>query len=246
MRIWWYLTGKLSAEIVMPHNRLQTENEVIFLSAGNLAQPWKAFQFMQSVLRGTQYAFLRFRMIGWSARATAKAVAQTTRSYDRATMYAISVGDHVARHIESLPISGRFQIYTINPCPNRRALRSSLRFLLTVSAPILWVFCHLIGWLSIIPLIPATGGKYSLVLLADQYVTIAFDTPPLHTSRTKGVILSTMDELLDNGYLRQTFADNKITNVPTRHGDTVGMDSEYLRGVEELLELQNKTRMASL
>ncbi len=133
----------------------------------------------------------------------------------------------------------RLETYTINPCSNRRALRSELRILLAAAAPVFWAICHILGWVSVIPFIPATGGKYSLILLADQYMVIAFDKPPLYTSRTRGMVLSVADELLDNNYLEQeAFVGVKVVRVPTNHGDTVGMAYEYLRGVEKLLELQ--------
>lgn len=240
MRVYWRLTGKLSAEIVFPRQKFRTEDEgeVIFLSAGNLAQPRKAFEFLYSKLKRKQYAFLEFKMIGWSARETAKAITKAVWPGNRVTMYAISVGDHVARYLDESPALTQLQIYTINPCPCRRAVRKELRILLTVAAPIFWALCHMIGWLSVIPFIPATGGKYSLVLLADQYMTIAFDKPPIiYAPHTQGVVLSAADELLDNDYLEQVFADQKIARVPTHHGDTVGMAFEYLRGVEKLLEL---------
>lgn len=238
-RIWWRLTGRLSAEIIMPRRkfRIEGENEVIFLSAGNLAQPRKAFEFLHPQLKRKQFAFLKFKMIGWSALETAKAVARAVGPDDQVTVYAISVGDHVARYLETSPIREQVQIYTINPCPHRRALRKELRVLLMIAAPIFWVLCHLLGWLSIIPFIPATGGKYSLILLADQYMAISFDMPPIYTSQTRGVILSTADELLDNDYLERVFAGRKVIEIPTHHGDTVGAATEYLYGVEKLLEL---------
>lgn len=218
---------------------MKDENEMIFLSAGNLAQPREAFRFLRSILKRKQFAFLKFKMIGWSALETAKAVTRAVGPDDQVTVYAISVGDHVARYLEVSAISDRLEVYTINPCSNCRALRQGLRILLTIAAPIFWVICHMLGWVSIIPFIPATGRKYSLILLADQYMVIAFDKPPLHTSRTRGVVLSATDELLDNNYLEQeAFVGVRVARVPTRHGDTVGRGYEYLRGIKKLLGLQ--------
>ncbi len=92
-RIWWRLTGRLSAEIIVPRRkfRVEGENEIIFLSAGNLAQPREAFRFLRPILKRKQFAFLKFKMIGWSALETAKAIAQAVGPDDQVTVYAISV-----------------------------------------------------------------------------------------------------------------------------------------------------------
>ncbi len=245
-RIIWWLRDDLSAKIIMPRKKLQSEDEkeIIFLAAGNLAQPEKAFEFLRPVFERKPYAFLQFKMIGWDSRATAKAIIdESIKSGKNVTLWTISVGDHVGRYLEGYFFGqqefkrGGTRIYAVNPCPTRRALRAGLRGLLMIAAPILWVIAHLLGWLSIVPFIPATGGKYSLILLADQYMGIAYDMCPKNTSQTQGIILSTQDELLDNEFLEKGyFTCIKIVYVSTRHGDTVGMSHEYLRGAKELLE----------
>lgn len=240
-RMVWWIRDDLSAKIVIPRKKLRTEddNKIIFLSAGNLAQPKKAFQFLKPILRREQCAFLEFKMIGWSPRSTTKAIVEEiTSSGCEATLWTISVGDHVGRYLGTYSCRKfPMQTYAINPCPERKALRHGLGGLLMIVAPILWTLAHLLGWLSIIPIIPATGGKYSLILLADQYMVVAYDTPEKNTARTHGVILSSQDELLDNNFLEKYFKNTKIVYVSTHHGDTVGMANRYLRGAELLKEL---------
>jgi len=237
MRAWWQESGSLSAKLVRMRRPQEGDaGETVFLIAGNLAQPKAAFKFLAPQLQERRCAALCYKMIGWSALETARTIVRAAGE-GTAVVYAISLGDQVARHLETLMPRGRLKILAINPCPSRMALRKWVRWLLTVVAPVFWVVCHLLGWLSVIPMIPATGGKYSLILLADQYMALAYGLTPWTTTRTRGVILSQHDKLLDNRYLKSLFKKSRIIRIPTKHGDTVRAGAEYLRSVNELLDL---------
>lgn len=203
---------------------------MIFLIAGNLNQAVAAFEFMEPLLTGRDYTFVQYRALGWSAKDTARAITQKA-SGQKITVFTISVGDHVARHLETMTWNG-LEIYAINPCPDRKSLRPSLRLALTVVAPILEVFCHLIGWLSIIPIIPTPDAPYSLMLLADQYFALAFERTPKAIGHTEAVLISLNDELLDNCYLQWKFKKTRKIAIETRHGDTIGAAALYLEGME--------------
>lgn len=239
-RIFWRVTGKLSAKLDMPWERKTRDiKDIVVLSPGNLAQPRGAFGFLFPLLREKRCIFLKFKMIGWSAKSTVKTVLKATQDADSIMVFTISLGDQIARRLEKTSVWKKLDVCAINPCPSRKALKPIWRWLLTFLGPVFWVFCHAIGWLSIIPLIPGTGGKYSLVLLADQYMTLAYSRPPRCTTRTKRVLLSRNDELLRNAYLERFFRRANIEWVPCGHADTVRQKPVFLHGVAKLLGLRS-------
>lgn len=233
------MTGRLSAKLDMPwKKKTRGIKDVVVLSPGNRAQPRGAFGFLFPIIREKRCFFLKFKMIGWSARSTVKTVLKATQDADSIMVFTISLGDQIARRLEITEVRRKLDVCAINPCPSRKALKPTWRWLLTFLGPVFWVFCHAIGWLSIIPLIPGTGGRYSLVLLADQYITLAYSRPPKRTTHTKRVLLSRNDELLCNGYLESFFRKANIGWVPCGHADTVRQKPVFLHGVAKLLGLR--------
>lgn len=229
-RIFWRLTGRLSAKLEASWTKRPgrvIRGEVFVLSPGNLAQPEKAFRFLFPRLRGKRCIYLKFKMIGWSPRSTVNSVLKAVAEADKVTVFSISLGDHIARGLEGLMIQRELNICAINPCPSRRALKIQWRWLLTIFGPVFWLLSHAIGWLSIIPFIPGTGGKYSLMLLADQYMVLVYNRAPKYCVRTKWLVLSEKDELLDNGYLSYLYKRARIAWTPTGHADTVGKSSVF-------------------
>lgn len=234
-RIWWKWHGDLAADLEYEDDEIGDEVRT-YLIAGNLNQPRKAFEFLGDLLTGPR-AYARFRMRGFSAKDTADAITEDIAwdGVKKARIYTISLGDHVARHLETDLESG-VSVYAINPCPWAAVLKFHWLVLLAVLGPILEVFCHALGWLSIVPIIPTVGGKYSLVLLADQYITMIYDLPHNHTGQTLGVCLSSHDEFLNNQAIRHYFPLAKTETVDCGHGDTVGNAQKYYLALEKLLK----------
>ncbi len=214
-----------------------------YLIAGNLNQAWTAFQFLRPELHG--YAtYVQFRMMGWSADTTAKQIVRDAkeRGLNTVYVYTISLGDHVGRYLEQyLGDSCDLKIIAINPCTDVSFVRQPLRTMLKIGVPIFEVFCHGLGWLSTIPLIPTPDGKYSLILLADQYWSIAYDRPIHLTDHTIGVICSQPgdddnDGLLENAAIREYFQSENtcIVNIKTNHGTTIACGDEYLDSVRQI------------
>ncbi len=219
-----------------------------YLVAGNLNQPAAAFQFLKPELSWCTQN-VNYRMIGWNAKSTARQIADEICAMmpKKAMVYTISLGDHVARYVEeylrgSLELLGiDLEIIAINPCTTVDFMIPPLGALLKIGAPVFEVACHALGWLSVIPVIPTVGGRCSLILLADQYWTIAYDRPPHETSHTIGVICSKPDEekdqdgLLDNGQIRSYFGQQGepiFVTIKTSHGNTVGAAEAYRDGIE--------------
>ncbi len=234
MRVRWRETSKLSGEFVQQIGNHASKTMDYFI-AGNLNQPEAAFEFMRSEF-GENFTYVNYSTHGWSAFDTVEKIATDIIEHSyQARIFTISVGDHVARYLEHYGTRD-IKIYAINPCSNHTTLRRPLSLLLVMGAPLLGLLCCGLGWLSIIPVIPTVGGEYSLMLLADQYMTIAYDLPPRAAAKTVGVICSKNDELLRNEIIRQFFGSAKIVEIDTTHGDTVGAGSKYLQGMQELLD----------
>ena len=233
MRPRWRANGRLGGELV-PHIGDPNSKLMDYVVAGNANQGWAAFGFMRSKLH-SNYTYVNYSTVGWEVTTMVEKIATDIKEHNyKARIFTISVGDHVARYLEndgSLDVTA----YAINPCPNCWSVKWYLMVLLFVFAPIFCLICYGLGWLSIIPFIPTVGGKYSLMLLADQYLTIVYDLPPNATTKTAGIVLSKNDQLLNNDAIKQTFSKLKPEYVDAAHGDTVGAGSEYLRAVEKLL-----------
>lgn len=211
-RVTFCLSGNTAAKF--EHAIVDQEDRAMtYLVAGNLNQPRAAFRFLQPELSGNA-TYLQFRMVGWSARATAEKIADDirTRRLARTSVYTISLGDHVGRYLEAM-IAGLdwdLRVIAINPCTDVDFMRKPLGALLKIGAPVLELCCCGLGWLSTIPVISTPGGGYSLVLLADQYWSIAYDHPVRCVENTVGVICSRPGEedndgLLENSVIRNYF-----------------------------------------
>lgn len=221
-----------------------------YLIAGTLNQAEAAFQFLEPYLTG-DVIYVQFQSIGWDARATAQHIAEDVYpyQYDEVDIYAISVGDHVARYLDAYfddCETTQVRIIAINPCPIIDCVRPQLRPYLKPLTPLFEVGCHALGWLSTAPIIPTAGGRYSLILLADQLWQTAWDQPPHSTSHTVGLICSRVsnkehndaDDLLSNAAIREYFdtASGKIetVHINTAHGDTIGAGKDYLLAVRQI------------
>lgn len=247
-RLWWYLHGTLAAKLVVRESTSQSRTgKSAFLIAGTLNQAEAAFEFAKPYVADRRQVYLQFKMIGWDAYATAEAIARDlVESGDvLSTIYTISVGEHVAYHLRNLQNSGepstRLNFISINPCPTRDAVQKRWRWMLVAGTPVFELVCHALGWISIVPVIPTAGGKFSLMTLADQFWATTYDDVshmPIPT--VSKVVLSSEDELLDNDFLREYLQNAEIVLIPTHHGDTIGAAEHYIEAMEKL-ELSDKT-----
>lgn len=181
--------------------------------------------------------FLQYRWRGFSALQTANQVLDEVflHNVQHITVFTISLGDHVARYLED-ELEDRVTVYAINPCPTVACMKLRWIAALTLGAPIFEILCHAFGWLSLLPIIPTVSGRYSPILLADQYWSLMYNLPPNHTEQTEGVILSLDDSLLNNKYIKQMFHHVKPIYVSAGHGDTVGAPSAFRAAMRSLLQ----------
>lgn len=146
-------------------------------------------------------------------------------------IFAISLSEMVARRVKQV-FGADVEIYLINPST---CLKKSAKVKTTLGAIILKILALLLGWLSLVPMIPATGGKYPLQLLADQCLALAKQRDSEeYSDRIEGMILSLRDQYVDNETTLWRFPWVPVVEIATRHGDTVGKAEKYRYGVEEL------------
>lgn len=233
-RIWWALHGELVATLET-HIENPEDKTMTYLIAGNLNQADTAFDFMKSEF-GENYTFVQFSTKGWSPKATAKLIAQDIKEHSyEARVFTISLGDHVARYLER-DLGSTIKVYAINPCPTREALQSPLGAVLKFASPVAELACHACGWASYLPVVPSWGGQYSPILLIDQYWSICYDSPPLVTSNTYGLVCSEYDTLLDNNVLEYFYLDADIEYIDCGHSDVVNSAEKYYNAICNLLE----------
>lgn len=223
-------------------------NEMTYLIAGNLNQPLSAFRFLGPELL-ENVTYVNFQMTGWSAKRAAEEIANEViaEDFSHVDVYTISLGDHVGRYLEGL-IGGHceLRIIAINPCSDISFVCEPFNTLLKVFAGPFEVLCHALGWFSTIPFIPAQDGvsKYSMILLADQYWSIAYDHPEPSVEHTIGVVCSQPNEddndgLLENARIRDYFQHDGNSNfmiitIKTSHGATISCGDDYLEAVQQI------------
>lgn len=205
-----------------------------YFIAGTFNQPQYAFRFLTKEVQGG-LAFAQFDNLGWNAFDTARAIAHDIcKNRYRATIYTISVGDQVARYLEDT-LGDMVKVITINPCTRPQVLKPFFFYGSKIVAPLLQLVCHLIlGWLSALPILHTANDNYSLILLADQLMAIAYGDPPRVKAQTVGLVCSNEDEFLRNTQIIQEFANVPTSIIAAKHARTTEKPNLYLDAIRNL------------
>lgn len=184
----------------------------VWLIAGMQAQAEPAFRFID--FGDYERVFLHYSCLGFNPKWAGRQLRSLLRADD--VICGVSVG---AQPIEYAIVNRLCKCVMINPCCRPASLKPGLRRLLRVVTPCLEVLSYGLGWLAVLPLIPADFGKHiSLALLADQLFWLTYGEPELQHGDQYKVILSTQDEFLDNAMLRKIYAGAATVEINTRHG----------------------------
>lgn len=223
--------------------KARSSNKMNYFIAGIMDQPQPVFRFIKNDVQGG-ITYVNCSRYGWDPEKIADMIAEDigAHNYD-ATIYTISIGDHVARCLDH-PFNQNIKIVAINPCSTPQMLRLRWRIVLKPVAVLLFILRAILGWLSVVSLIPAINGKYSLALLTDQLLIMGFDTPRQYTKRTIGVICSQHDQFLDNQAVLGYFifiGQDRIITLDTQHAYTVREPRLYQEAVRKILT-QNTAR----
>ncbi len=199
------------------------KDQMNYLIAGMANQPKMAFRLLTDAMTSGGITYVNYTPIGYAPKAMAREMAQEIRRrHCEATIYAMSIGDQVARYLEE-DLKDEIEVIAINPCAQPMMLNWYRRILGTISGPILQLLKYALGLLSLIPLTP---GGYSVSLIADQIWAAAFIAAPHCCKQTKGVVCSLQDEYLRNERIRR-FYPMPIVNIEATHADVIRHAAEY-------------------
>lgn len=228
------------------HQTPRPNQPLNYLIAGNVAQPEQAFQFIADDLKG-EVIYCNYQQHGWSAKHSAEEIcldiAQRVDKSNRQTVrvYTISCEDLVARYLEDLIVPYvDLEIVAINPQSSPRVLKPYTKWGLKIVAPLLEIVCHGTGFLSLIPFIPSTGSWHSPILLADQWMHIAYCEPPQKTDQTLGVVLSGQDAFLVNAEVSKYFCDTWKIEIDTPHAETKTYANMFASACERIVNHEHK------
>ncbi len=207
-----------------------------YFIAGNLAQPRQAFKLFTDgyasfrVEGGITYA--TFSPIGYRPSTVAKQIEEDALAHNyQARVWTISLGDEVARELESRGNLQNLEICSINPCVDISTVSKNMRILVKVFAIPAELIKTALGLISYIPFIQVDGGNYSLSTLVDQYMAIysySASKDAADHKNTKLVVYSQDDWFLDNDTVSQYFQGVKSVVAETKHGNTVLDKQAYL------------------
>lgn len=241
----WRMCVDKSLQCVQYRAAKDLGHPINYLIAGNVAQPEQGFAFLLDELEG-EIVFCNYQQCGWSPEQSAEEIcADIQQRLDGLSgetlvrIYAVSCGDIVARYLESMSALipyADIEIIAINPASSPQLLKPPIKWGLKIVAPLLKGVCHLAGFASCIPFIPGTDSWHSPILLADQWMELAWSNAPHETSSTVSAIISTNDEFLVNEEIVKYFEGVRIIEVVSKHADAKGHGREYARACQLAIE----------
>lgn len=185
----------------------------VFLIAGLQNQPDTAYQYIE--LAGYNRVDLEFSFFGFNPKKAGRQLEGIATSED--AICGISVG---AKTIEYCPSQPGCRVVLINPCSHPEVLKTNYYYLTRCLSPLAEVISYGLGWISVLPVIPADLGHHtSIALLVDQLFWIGWGEPDVMAENC-GVIISTDDEFLEMRRLRDVYCGAEQVEIATMHGRT--------------------------
>lgn len=183
-----------------------------------------------------------FKPHGFWAKTVAKQIEDDALEHNyKVRIWAISLGDEVARELEARGNLTRLETVDINPCVDIDTVASPFSHLVRILAVPMGIIKVALGWLSYLPVIPVDGGNYSYATLTDQYLGILFYKVPESANNyqcSKLVVYSRDDQFLRNTGVARYFYEVKSVTADIDHGNTVLGKQAYLDAmVPELARL---------
>ncbi len=234
---------------------------VNYVIAGLLNQADTVFHAYKDDFEGTVIA-VNFRRTGWEPRRMAESIltdiawrrlevsTEGSNAYPKVRIWAISVGGQVAHWVDTLAPAGTVKVVAVNPCTMRVCLKSAFWGYDTLAQGLRTILGdHLLGWVSLLPIIPMSGvdttapgrtWKYSPILLADQLVAIMMGGQPFGTLKADVVITSEHDQFLDNQMVRTAYMltpDDCIINIDADHAGTAVYADQYRAAFRRAAEI---------
>ena len=211
--------------------------EASILIAGLMNQPYQAFKELKSV-NVERVIYAEYSCLGWNSKTSAKQL--DAIKYDpstRVNVYAISVGDKVARHMLTCT-----HIYSIDPCPHPYVLREEISGDLAIIAVVFEILSFFLGWLAVLPVISCGESRFSLALIADQLweISIVRSTPPNNRGITS-IVSSNRDEFIDRLKLWRFYKHKTMPEIITSSKHARTMDLAWSKEYDEaILKLKER------
>ncbi len=235
-----YLINVVSCMVVRFHyggkliidDQTSDETSKVWLIAGLQNQPQTAYRYIE--IEGYEKAYLKYSYLGFSPKAAAQQMGEIIEKDD--VVCGVSVGAKPLEYAESLD---EVRMILINPCGHPKALRPEFYYLTRCLSPLTEVVSYALGWIAVIPMVPADIGVHSSVaLLVDQLFWIGWGDPQFNPTNC-GVVVSTEDEFLEAESLCDIYRGADFAEISTKHGRTGsnsnGDATKYERAINSLL-----------
>lgn len=211
------ITGTTNESLI-----IRTENDMdntskgdkfAFCIAGFLNQPETAFRYIS--IPGYKKAYVNFSQYGWNPKWMGRALEKLKKDDD--IMIGISIGAQAAWNADA------DRTILINPCSTPRALQKKYYWLIMALSPLAQIISYVLGWISLIPFIPAQDRKYSIALLVDQLFWMGHGRCLKDLPAETGIIISDKDEFLENKNVIKYY-DEKVP-----HASIISIDTMHAR-----------------
>lgn len=218
-------------EFIINDQTPETSNKA-WLVAGLQNQPKTAYRYIS--IEGYEKAYMEYSYLGFCPKAAARQIEDIVKTND--IVCGVSVGAKPIEYTENL---GTIRVILINPCSHPKALRPEFYYLTRCLSPLAEVISYALGWIAVIPIIPADiGVRTSIALLVDELFWIGWGDPQSDLT-DYGVVVSTEDEFLMQESLYQIYDCADFVEIKTKH-DRTGSNSngdaeKYEHAISSLL-----------
>lgn len=225
-----------------------SKRTVNYFVAGMFCQPLRAFAFMLNL---PIFADDTIKLLPYSQRRAhfskmADLILEDVAKnhYEKVRIFAISVGAIVPYYIGEKMAKNRtgskfeLECYLINPCQTAQFLKPKVRRRLLIAYPLMVWLTIILGPLSFVPVIPASGEWFSVALAVsqvEQYL-LRSSISAEHRRYVKIVMMSRLDEFLENTAIHAFYARRPLKSLNgVTHADTIGAAIKYFEAMEEAL-----------
>lgn len=230
------------------NHQIGSKRTVNYFVAGMFCQPLRAFAFMLDL---PIFADDTIKLLPYSQRRAhfskmADVILEDVAEnhYQKVRIFAISVGAIVPYYIGERMAKKRskdefeLECYLINPCQTAQFLKPKVRRCLLMTYPLMVLLVIILGPLSFVSIIPASGERFSVALAVSQVEQYLFRTSISagHRQYVKVVMMSRLDEFLENCSIHAFYARRPLKYLDEiKHSDTIGAATAYLKAMEEAL-----------
>ena len=219
-----------AGKLVYDKKKFPNYNGRVFLIAGELSQPEKAYDRIE--MPYSVRVNMRYSLLGFNPKEAGKQLEALALSEDYIIGSSLGCKALIYSHRDDI------KRVMIDPATHSIILKAGLQMKLR-HTPLLVGLTYILGWLSAIPFIPTKSGNfYSLALLADQLYWLYYGDPrfnDLGNLNKLSMIISTEDKKLVGFIAESIYNGAALREVNASHCDTVRNYSVYDAALKNLL-----------